>query len=75
MNIRIPWFPGQCFLWARLDMAKTRRISKSKRAKKSRKVRRGGGPSCYKTDKNGTIIRTWSCTTECGENGGCEPIS
>jgi len=55
-------------------MAKTRRISKTKRAKKSRKTRRGGGPSCYKTDKNGTIIRTWSCTTECGENGECLPI-
>jgi hypothetical protein len=58
-------------------MAKTRRANKTKRAKRSarlRKTRRGGGPSCYKTDKNGTIIRTWSCTTACGENGDCEPL-
>ena len=55
-------------------MAKTRRNTKTKRAKKFRKTRRGGGPSCYKTDTNGTIKRTWSCTTECGENGDCQPL-
>ena len=74
-NIRNRGFPSQYFLWVRVDMAKTRRVSKSrvKRVKKA-KTRRGGGPSCYKTDKHGTINKTWSCTTQCGENGECEPI-
>jgi hypothetical protein len=58
-------------------MAKTRRarVRKTRRAKaKARKTRakRGGGPSCYKTDKHGTINRTWSCTTQCGKDGECE---
>jgi len=59
-------------------MAKTRKANKTKRAKRSarqRKTRRGGGPSCYKTDKkNDKIIRTWSCTTECGKDGDCVPF-
>jgi len=65
-------------------MSKTRRtqqtrVKKSKRVTRLKRVKRftrvkGGGPSCYKTDKNGKIIRTWSCTTECGENGECLPF-
>lgn len=54
-------------------MAKTRR-ARARRAKRTRAKTRGGGPSCYKTDKHGTIKKTWSCTTECGEDGACEPI-
>ena len=54
-------------------MIKTRRIRKIHKVRKLKKTRRGGGSSCYKTDKNGNIIRTWSCSAECGENGACGP--
>jgi hypothetical protein len=68
-------------------MSKTRRTRQTRvknakrvaRVKKLTRVRRftrvkGGGPSCYKADKDGKIVRTWSCTTECGENGECLPF-
>ena len=54
-------------------MAKTRRArARARRAKARTRAKRGGGPSCYKTDKHGTIKRTWSCTTQCGKDGECE---
>jgi hypothetical protein len=57
-------------------MTKTRRIRKIRkvrRTSKLKKTRRGGGSSCYKTNKNGNIIRTWSCSAKCEENGACGP--
>lgn len=57
-------------------MSKTRRIKKLRKVsnpRKLKKTRRGGGSSCYKTDTNGNIERTWSCSAECGENGACRP--
>jgi len=55
-------------------MAKTRKIRKLLRRKK-RTVKRGGGVNCFKTDKTGKIIKTWSCSAECGEDGACGPYS
>lgn len=55
-------------------MSKTRRIKKLRKVRNPRKLkktRRGGGSSCYKTDKDGRIEKTWSCSVECGENGAC----
>jgi hypothetical protein len=52
---------------------KSKRVTRLKRVKRVTRVK-GGGPSCYKADKDGKIIRTWSCTTECGENGECLPF-
>lgn len=46
----------------------TRKLYKKKRA--TRKVK-GGGQNCYKLGKNS---KTWSCSTQCGKDGDCEPF-
>jgi hypothetical protein len=46
---------------------KTRRLRKKVR-KTRRRLKRGGGESCY---GNG---RTWSCSAACGEKGACEKL-
>jgi hypothetical protein len=52
---------------------KTRKIRLLKR--KKRTIKRGGGINCFKTNKTGKIIKTWSCSAECGEDGACGPYS
>jgi hypothetical protein len=45
---------------------KTRRLRR--KARKTRRVKRGGGESCYGKGK------TWSCSAACGENGACQKL-
>ena len=51
---------------------KTRRLRrkhrKHRKTRMSKRLKRGGGESCY---GNG---QTWSCSAACGEKGACEKI-
>ena len=49
-----------------------RKIKKVKKVKTRRLRQKGAGVSCYKLDKDGKSVKTWSCSAACGENGACE---